>query len=211
MLCEWVLMWVHVGKWGEGDNWGKKSAENGRGAGPRRKDFSVCLFHDYPLTPPSPSHTQIHTHLTHGVTQTEASHPVTLPSSANFFTEHLHQLDLDLTESSWIFFNATLAIMTLYFVIYLSDYCFFPMFTLSPHWNITSCVLDVPDHPILSWKSVIMYVQFIPFLTDKYLLTFHYQWTAARTNVDNSVVRLAASQVCIALNCVQTAVTNALD
>lgn len=82
------------------------------------------------MTTPPPAHTQIHTHLARKVTQTEASpvHPITPPSSANFFTEHLHPLDLDQTESSWIFFNATLAIMTLYFVIYYwSDHCFFPL------------------------------------------------------------------------------------
>lgn len=49
-----------------------------------------------------------------------------------------------------------------------------------------------------------MYVQFIPFLTDKYLLTFHYQWTVTRTNVDtvqlsgqiSSLAGLHCSELC---------------
>lgn len=49
-----------------------------------------------------------------------------------------------------------------------------------------------------------MYVQFIPFVTDKYLLTFHYQWTATRTNVDmvqlsgqiSSLAGLHCSELC---------------
>lgn len=47
-----------------------------------------------------------------------------------------------------------------------------------------------------------MYVQFIPFVTDKYLLTF--QWTATRTNVDmvqlsgqiSSLAGLHCSELC---------------
>lgn len=215
MLCEWVLTWVHIGKWGEGDNWGKKkSAENGRGAGPRRKDFSVCLFHDYPLIPPpSPSHTQIHTHLTRGVTQTEASHPVTLPSSANFFTEHLHLLDLDLTESSWIFFNATLAIMTLLFcylfilLLFLSHVYFIS--TLKHHFLCIGCAR--PSNSLLK-KVLCAYSSFPSSPTSiRWLFITSWQRRAQMWTWSSSVVRLAASQGCIALNCVRTAVTNALD
>ena len=83
-LCEWVLMCVRKGRGveiiAEKKKKEKKLAKKGRGAGPERKDFSFCLFHDYPTCTHThtQTHTQTHTHRymhTWPVKVTKLKHP----------------------------------------------------------------------------------------------------------------------------------------
>ncbi len=98
-------------------------------------------------------------------------------------------------ESSWIFFIATLAIMTLYFVIYCSSLCFYPLSPSPLQKNIISCVSDIIDQPVLfkNCSFICHYYAhrsfFFPYRWCDYLLTFHHLGTTTCTNVE--MVRLS--------------------
>lgn len=110
-----------------------KYQRRGEGLDPREKTSpSVSI-----MTTPHPLcthiHTQMHTHLTRIFSQTEPPLPPSSkpPSSEDTTEQRTHWTGIR-GNLVLIFFIATLAIMTLYFVIYCSHHCFSPVtFTTS--------------------------------------------------------------------------------
>lgn len=195
-LCLCVSVYVCVQEEGGGNIWREeKKQREGEGLDPREQNSLSSSFTTTP--PPLPfcthTYTDTETHTADLWRHTDwvtplLHHPIIPPSSANFFTEQLHQLDLDQTESSSIFFIASLAIMVIFcylllIIVFTSAISTTTEKTPPPVYHLTSQVLFLKN-PFFDTSPLHTPFYFPPHQRHDYKLTCHHLETKTCTNVE---------------------------